>query len=90
MRFSLIISDGIKVVTIAIDQTAILEIKATILLPFRSSSTASFVLNGKEICQKGCCTFRFFVFLTEPIFLLLVFSRFSRGRRRLLELARSV
>ena len=89
MRLCLIIFDGIK--TIAINQTAILEIsiKATITLPFRSSSTASFVLNGEEICQKGCCTFRVFVFLTEPIFLL-VFSRFRCGRRRLLELARSV
>lgn len=71
MRLCLIISDGIK--TIAIDQTAI-------TLPFRSSSTTSFVLNGKEICQKGCCAFRVFVFLTERTFLL-VFSRFRRGRR---------
>lgn len=71
VRLCLIISDGIK--TIAIDQTAI-------TLPFRSSSTASFVLNGKEICQKGCCAFRVFVFLTERTFLL-VFSRFRRGRR---------
>ena len=74
MRLCLIISDGIK--TIAINQTAILEIsiKATITLPFRSSSTASFVLNGKEICQKGCCKFRVFVFLTEPIFFISIFS----------------
>ena len=59
------ISDEIEVATITIDEGTILEIKATIALPFQLSLT-TFVVHGKVRC-----TFRSF-------FSFRLFSRFPR------------
>ena len=54
------ISDEIEVATVAIDETTILEIKATTVLPFWSRLIWQHEScdSEKEIYQTGCCTFR--------------------------------
>ena len=54
------ISDEIEVATVAIDETTILEIKATTVLPFWSRLIWQHEScdSEKETYQTGCCTFR--------------------------------
>ena len=54
------ISDESEVATVAIDETTILEIKATTVLPFWSRLIWQHKScdSEKEIYQTGCCTFR--------------------------------
>ena len=70
------ISDEIEVATI-------LEIKATIELPFQASLTTSVVcIDDQEICQKVCCTslseFLFFLFNMLLIFFSILSSLLLR------------
>ena len=62
------ISDEIEVATVAIiDETTILEIKATTVLPFwsRLIRQRESCDSEKEIYQTGCCTFRVSLFMSQ-------------------------
>ena len=65
------ISDETEVAMIAIDETPVSQIKATILLPFQSSLTKTGVRfgydEGKGICQELCYTSRVFAVLIKPV-----------------------
>lgn len=66
--------DEIEVAAIAIDKTTILEIKATIAMPFWLSSVANVsrgIAKKKYACPKECCTLHqslfFFFRLIQPV-----------------------
>ena len=65
----------IEVATIAAVKETIIEIKATIALPFHSSLTTLVVQWWKKSARKVYCTFRVFALLIKPVslFIFLVF-----------------
>ena len=71
MSLSMGISDETEVAMIAIDETPVSQIKATILLPFQSRLTKTGVRfgydEGKGICQELCYTSRVFAVLIKPV-----------------------
>ena len=73
------ISDEIKDVTIAIDETTILEMKAMIAFPINFDNVRRAMMgkkSGKTSAASASCLFRVFVLLVKLVTLIYLFFRF--------------